>query len=282
MAQEKLQQSVNAAECIPVVIPGTEQRCMRSTDGSRTYRIFIAKPFGEPPPAGYPVIYLLDANSVFGTMVEALRMQSRRPDKTGVVPAVIVGIGYETDAPFDRGRYYDFTLPDSGAELPRRPDGADWPEPGGAKAFLSFIEQQLKPEIEQEFTIDVKRQAIFGHSLGGLFVLQTLFTKPALFQTYIAGSPSIHWHPSFFDEEHDFISKLQEADGDVKVLLGAGELEKTHKSGMNDNAKRLAARLAALEKQGIRAEYHEFKGEGHISVLPVLISRALQFAFKPV
>ncbi|WP_439329780.1 hypothetical protein, partial [Bacillus licheniformis] len=28
--------------------------------------------------------------------------------------------------------------------------------------------------------------------------------------------------------------------------------------------------------------YHEFKGEGHISVLPVLISRALQFAFKPV
>ncbi|AOP17128.1 alpha/beta hydrolase [Bacillus licheniformis] len=281
MAQEKLQQSVNAAECIPVAIPGTEQRCMRSLDGSRTYRIFIAKPFGEQPPAGYPVIYLLDANSVFGTMVEALRMQSRRPDKTGVGTAVIVGIGYETDAPFDRGRYYDFTLPESGAELPMRPDGADWPEPGGAKAFLSFIEQQLKPEIEQKFTIDVKRQAIFGHSLGGLFVLQTLFTKPDLFQTYIAGSPSIHWHPSFFDKEHDFVSKLQEADGDVKVLLGAGELEKTHKSGMNDNAKRLADRLAALESQGVRAEYHEFKGEGHISVLPVLISRALRFAFKP-
>ena len=39
--------------------------------------------------------------------------------------------------------------------------------------------------------------------------------------------------------------------------------------------------LGRFGKSGVRAEYHEFKGEGHISVLPVLISRALRFAFKP-
>ncbi|WP_307892735.1 alpha/beta hydrolase [Bacillus swezeyi] len=278
MVQEKHNQAVKAS---PVAIPGTEQRLMRSKDGKRSYRIFIGRPHGEPPPEGYPVIYLLDANSVFGTMIEAVRMQGRRPDKTGVVPAVIVGIGYETDAPFDPGRYYDFTLPMPGRELPQRPDGTDWPEPGGAEAFLSFIEEHLKPVIEQEFNIDAKRQAIFGHSLGGLFVLQVLFTKPALFQTYIAGSPSIHWNKPFFDEEHEFVSRLQETDVKVNVLLGAGELEKTHKSRMNDNAIKLAERLSALEHCGVSAEFIEFKEEGHISVLPVLISKALRFALSP-
>lgn len=81
------------------------------------------------------MIYLLDANSVFGTMVEAMRMQSRRPEKTGVVPAVIVGIGYETDAPFDPGRYYDFTLPVPPAELPERPDGRTGPNPAVRRLF---------------------------------------------------------------------------------------------------------------------------------------------------
>ncbi|MFN2744576.1 alpha/beta hydrolase [Bacillus sp. z60-18] len=278
MVQEKHDQTGKAA---PVTIPGTEQRLMQSIDGKRTYRILIAKPVGEAPPEGFPVIYLLDANSVFGTMVEAVRVQARRPDKTGVVPAVIVGIGYETDAPFDPGRYYDFTLPVSVRDLPQRPDGKGWPEPGGAEAFLTFIEERVKPMIEHDFSVDRKRQAIFGHSLGGLFVLQVLYKKPDLFQTYIAGSPSIHWNPSFFDEDCDFVSRLEKTGVNVNVLLGAGELEKTHKSGMNDNAERLASRLSAFESHGVHAEFHEFAGEGHISVLPVLINRALRFALSP-
>ncbi len=61
-------------------VPGTEVREMRSK-GGRTYRIFVSFPQEEPPASGFPVIYLLDANSVFGTMAEALRVQSRRPEK---------------------------------------------------------------------------------------------------------------------------------------------------------------------------------------------------------
>ncbi|MEC3607925.1 alpha/beta hydrolase [Bacillus glycinifermentans] len=281
MVHEKHDEAAKDAECPPVAIPGTKQRLMRSPSGDRNYRIFISSPIEEPPPSGYPVIYLLDANSVFGTMVEAVRMQARRSEKTGVVPAVIVGIGYETDAPFDPARYYDFTLPVRPENLPKRPDGAEWPESGGAEAFLSFIEEKVKPEIEREFKIDMRRQAIFGHSLGGLFVLQVLFTKPELFQTYIAGSPSIHWNQPFFEKEREFVSRLHAADAKVDVLLGAGELEKSHKSRMNERAEKLAERLSALEEFGVRAEFHEFEGEGHISVLPVFISRALRFALNP-
>ncbi|MDA7025409.1 alpha/beta hydrolase [Bacillus sp. CLL-7-23] len=282
MVHDQHLQSMGVADCSPVTIPGAQQRLMRSREGNRDYRIFIAKPSEEPPPTGYPVIYLLDGNSVFGTMVEAVRMQARRPEKTGVIPALIVGIGYQTDAPFDQRRIYDFTLPVSKDELPPRPDGREWPASGGAETFLSFIENDLKPQIEREFKIDKNRQTIFGHSLGGLFVLQALFRNPGLFQTYIAGSPSIHWNRSFFANEADFISRLQKTNLKVDVLLGAGELEKNHQCRMNDNAKTLANRLSALEKFGVRAEFTEFKGEGHITVLPVLISRALRFALNPV
>lgn len=62
-------------------------------------------------------MYVLDGNSLFGTMVEALRLQSRRPEKTGVVPAIIVGIGYQTEAPYHPLRHYDLTLTYSDASI---------------------------------------------------------------------------------------------------------------------------------------------------------------------
>jgi len=271
----------NGTDRLEVTIPRTEQWVMYSRDGNREYRIAVAKPGGEPPPSGYPVIYLLDANAVFGTMVEAVRVQARRPEKTGVVPAVIVGIGYRSDEPFVPARYYDFTLPVCVSELPPSPDGTAWPEHGGAEAFLNFIEEELKPKVERKFKIDSARQTIFGHSLGGLFVLHALFTRPGAFRTYVAGSPSIHWNKRLIlDEEQQFVSRLEQENIHVRILIAAGELEKNHESRMLDNAKELTERLSALASRGVHVEFKEFEGEGHVSVLPSLISRALRFALS--
>jgi len=284
VARQKIEQTamaVNDAAGRAVTLPRTEQRLMHSRAGNREYRIFVARPDGEPPPSGFPVIYLLDANAVFGTMVEAVRVQARRPEKTGVVPAVIVGIGYPEETPFAPGRFYDFTLPVPATELPTRPDGSAWPEIGGAEAFLAFIEEELKPVIEGEFKIDNKRQALFGHSLGGLFALHVLFTKPTAFRTYIAGSPSIHWNKRrLFEAERQFVSRLEREALNVEILLAVGELEKHHQSRINDNTKALADRLSALADRGVYVEFKEFEGEGHVSVLPALISRAVRFATR--
>ncbi|MDR6881146.1 alpha/beta hydrolase-fold protein [Bacillus sp. 3255] len=62
----------------------------------------------------------------------------------------------------------------------------------------------MQPRVERDYAIDRKRQAILGHSLGGLFVLQTLFTRPQTFQTYVAGSPSIHRNPRLIREQEDW------------------------------------------------------------------------------
>ncbi|SEG46850.1 alpha/beta hydrolase [Paenibacillus sp. UNC499MF] len=272
-----------------VTMPRSEQRTMRSRAENREYRIFIAVPEGEPPASGFPVVYVLDANSVFGTMVEAVRVQSRAPQRTGVIPAIVVGIGYPTDGPFHPARHYDFTRDIRVDELPFKLRDGERPEHGGAEAFMAFIEEELKPAIEETYCIDRRRQTIFGHSLGGLFVLHLLFARPEAFQCYVAGSPSIHWNKRvLLEEEQAFASKLSASAGqptgkpvDIKVFLAIGELEKSHHTGGGENASELCERLSALAACGVEAEYKDFEGEGHVSVLPPLISRAVRFALRP-
>lgn len=265
-----------------VILPRTKQCLMHSRVGNRPYLILVAAPDAEPPPAGFPVIYLLDGNAVFGTMVEAMRLQVQRPEKTGVVPAVIVGIGYPTDQPFSSQRFYDFTFPVCPEELLPKPDGTPWPRSGGAGNFLSFIEEELKPEIEKAFPVDKRNQAIVGHSLGGLFVLHVLFTRPETFRSYVAGSPSIHWNRTrLLEEERNFLARLKREPVDVRVLIAVGELEKNHQSRVHENAAELWGRLGAHADRGVHAEFKVFEGENHASVLTVLMSRTLRFALGP-
>nr|WP_249669870.1 alpha/beta hydrolase-fold protein [Bacillus altitudinis] len=150
---------------------------------------------------------------------------------------------------------------------------------GGASTFFSFLEKTVKPYIEQRFPINQSRQTLFGHSLGGLFVLHTLFEHPDAYQTYIAGSPSIHWNKKLFlEKEHQFTNYIRQVPMDVRLLVGVGELEKHHPCQMNDHAHSLANRMLPLSPYGLHTAYHEFPEEGHTSVLPVLMNYAFRFA----
>lgn len=88
----------------PVVLPGAEQFDVKSKAG-REYRIFLAAPAGKAPAAGYPVIYLPDANGDFPILLSAVRRQAR-----GGGGAVVVGIGYPGEAKaFGERRTFDLT-----------------------------------------------------------------------------------------------------------------------------------------------------------------------------
>ena len=192
-------------------------------------------------------------------------------------PAIIVGIGYPTDQPFSPYRVYDFTRPISKENLPPHPTGLEWPPHGGAEHFLTFIKEVVKPEIERNLPVNINKQTLFGHSLGGLFVLQTLFSEPDTFHTYIAGSPSIHWDPKFFiSEKEAFIQKIKQSERQIKIMIGVGELEKQHFSGMNKNAAAISEDLNKLYEYGIRIQFREFSEESHVSVLLPLINRAIK------
>ncbi|MCO7126539.1 alpha/beta hydrolase-fold protein [Sporolactobacillus shoreicorticis] len=262
---------------LPYSIPDTQHWELKSENVACTYQIFTYKPNVPAPEEGYPVLYVLDANATFGSIVEAVRLQTRQPK--GYDPTVVVGIGYQTDGPFDiTGRFRDFTVEAADNELLPRGDGKSWPKNGGADAFLKFINEELKPEIQTQFSINTNRQALFGHSLGGFFALYTLFTNPSAFQCYIAGSPSIWWKNRYLIElEKSFSEKVTADQGESaevsKLLLAVGGKEVDF---MIADAEQMYQQLRA-DVPNLHVAYRLFKGEDHVPVIHPLISKALRF-----
>ncbi|WP_210324513.1 alpha/beta hydrolase [Chelatococcus reniformis] len=268
----------------PAVIPASEVRDVVARSGL-AYRIFVGKPQREAPRGGYPVLYVLDGNAVFGTAVETMRLQSWRSEVSGVDPTLIVAIGYPGDAALslDR-RALDYTPRPAGVAADARSGGAD--------AFLDFIETELKPQIERDLPVDRSRQALFGHSFGGLFVLHALFNRPGTFQAYVAASPSIWWHDrTILAAEASFVARASGIAPKPRLLITVGadeqpqvpaaalpspHLTRIASARMVEEAEALAGRLAA--SGALPVAFVSFAGENHASVIPAALSRALRFA----
>jgi predicted alpha/beta superfamily hydrolase len=240
-----------------------------------------------------PVLYLLDGNVTFPIAAASVAAQSRRPEITGVQPALVVGIGYPNAAWLDPGRRtFDYTLPLAQDLLPPRPDDRPWPPTGGADQFLDFLQQDVQPWIERAFDVDPARRAIFGHSFGGLLVLHALFTRPALFDSYIAASPSIWFGGDSLQTEMDRFLTAPGRGRRRDLLITVGSLEQTgadrpensshqawlKRNRMVDNAREQAAKLSVMEPSALRVCFKQFDDENHASVVPAAISRALRFA----
>lgn len=143
--------------------------------------VLIRTPAGyETNKVSYPVLYMTDGDAHMGhtaSTIEFLTQNGRIPD------LIVVGVT-NTD------RTRDLTPAksndkDAGGNL-------RWPTSGGADNFLKFFETELIPEIEKGYRVQPYR--IFaGHSLGGLFAIHAMISKPGLFNSYIAVSPSLQW-----------------------------------------------------------------------------------------
>jgi predicted alpha/beta superfamily hydrolase len=72
--------------------------------------------------------------------------------------------------------------------------GAATTHPAGGNAFLRFLTEELKPELQSRYAIDANDSTFFGSSLGELFGAWTLLTSLVTFQRYILASPAITWN----------------------------------------------------------------------------------------
>ncbi|MDH4617820.1 alpha/beta hydrolase-fold protein [Brevibacillus sp. AY1] len=255
-------------------IPNTYHHSMRAKRSGREYRISISVPPDPPPANGYPVLYVLDGNAVFGSMAEAMRLQGRKPH--GIEPQVIVGIGYDADVPMvTDARFYDYTEEADASELPERRDHSAWPKTGGIEEFIAFIEEDLKPTVERFCSIDQKRQGLFGHSLGGYFALYVLFTRPEAFQTYIVGSPSIWWKGHSLLQKWPAVEqRLQKGELHAALLITIGEEERVD---MVADAEELYTRMLPYQGDHFHVSFRKMEREGHISVLHPMISEIMRF-----
>lgn len=112
------------------------------------------------------------------------------------------------------------------------------PVVGGSAAFRAFIAEELVPEIERRYRTTGAR-GIIGESLAGLFIVETLFEQPALFDTWIAFSPSLWWNDAALTRSAD--ARLQRMPGlQGRMLLAWGDEDNIgpHAQALSDTVRR--------------------------------------------
>jgi predicted alpha/beta superfamily hydrolase len=175
-------------------LPQTLQFDFTSALNGLAYRVRVARPFVPPPPAGYPVLFVLDGDGFFGSFAEAARLRALGRE---IEPAVVVGIGYPDDDIFVtmNRRNLDLTFSDMSSAGLEAGKAALQPgtEFGGGEVFQRIIETEIQPQVAALVPVDAARQVLWGHSLAGYFALATLFGRPDWFQTVVASDPSIFW-----------------------------------------------------------------------------------------
>ena len=177
--------------------------------------------------------FLVDGNAYFWTAVDV----SRRMEYLGRKRTVVVGIGYPNDkAVYDYRRGPDLTpaCPNDDYEMPLDKHGKPRTDIsfGKAKEFLDFVQDDVMEHVFGTLLPLPKlrngRKALYGHSYGGIFALHALFTRPTLFDTFIAASPIIWWNRSFLTkvEEPEFLARDDELKSSPSLLLTCGGCKK--------------------------------------------------------
>ena len=169
----------------------------------------------------------------------------------------------------------------------------------GANEFRRFLIEELRPQIAAAHQVDPSREALFGYSLGGLFVLDTLLQHPGAYRSYIASSPSIWWNDcAVLKHVPDFARAVEGGAASPRVLITVGDQEQAsprrlppgmsrevveaevREGRMVDNAWELGTRLEKLKGDGYHARFHAFEDEDHLTGLAASVGRALDFASR--
>jgi hypothetical protein len=124
----------------------------------------------------YPVIYLLDGDWHFVSVVGMLQQLSYINGNTICPEMIVVGIPV-------KDRYRDFT-PTCDSSISKTS--------GGYNNFISFINKELIPYIDSNYQT-APYKILIGHSLGGLTVMNTIIKSPEMFNAYVAIDPSLWW-----------------------------------------------------------------------------------------
>ena len=207
----------------------------------RTYRVSLPASYSWAEDRTYPVLYVLDGQEQFAHTASSAGFLADH----GEIPEMIV-IGIDSTV-----RIRDFTQ-------------TDWPQAyvggGGAGNFKRFLSQEFIPSVEKTYRTNGFR-VLSGHSAAGQFVLYCLTSEPALFQAYMALSPSLDWdnHLPQRSLESSF-----EATRSLKAFLYVARSDDSGQALADDE--RLVQTLKTKSPAGFRWYSAAFPEETHTSM----------------
>ncbi|RXR17257.1 alpha/beta hydrolase [Flavobacterium amnicola] len=231
---------------------------LKSTVLNEDRKLNIYFPAGYDATTSYPVIYLLDGSADQDFIHIVGIVQFANYDWINMLSKSIV-VGIEN---VDRRR--DFTFPTTIEK-----DKQDFPTTGGSEKFITFLEKELQPYIEQKYKTTASK-TIIGQSLGGLLATEILFKMPRLFTNYIIVSPSIWWNKqSLFAVAPEFANT--NFNQKTKVFISVGK----EGSVMEKDAKKL---YEMVKKNGksIDSHFHYFNDSSHADILHLAVYKAFE------
>ncbi len=252
----------------PFSIRDSETRVLpRSADG-RQYQISVALPgsYASQPQRRYPVLYVTDAYWDFPTVQTSYG--NLVYDRT-VPEFIIVGFGYAGEK-LDFGTLRQWELSPVPVD---KPTG----ESGHAAEFLEAIEQEIIPFVERTYRVDPGFRVMAGSSLGGLFTLYAMYTKPGLFQGYIAVSPAAREHHEWLLGYEDAFARSGQP-LKARLYLSAAEDEWPM---FRAAIERFHERLAGRRYPGFVFQYRLVDGMRHAGTKAEGYVRGMQFVFLP-
>lgn len=219
---------------------------LRSSHTGNGYPVHIYVPPGDAAArAAMPVVYLLDGDSRFNTLVDIVETSRTR--------VIIAAIGNEAR------RNEDYV-----------PSNTCTMGGGGQVAYLNFIRLELTPYIEANVGGHPLRRVLLGHSHGGSFVLYALFAEGGAnrhFAAYLSSDASIACM-------QDTVYGWEAAYAAAHTTLPT-RLHLAHAANVANID--FAAQLRGRRYSGLTLAAHAYGG-GHVGMIPVAFADALAFA----
>jgi len=243
------------------------------------FELFYLLPKDYSSSADYPVIVFLDGNwysEFFRDEVNKLIESNQIP------PAIVVGVGYPMDGGYKElcshctdaeddiliPRFRDFTYPKIDT----------WTIPTGeGDKFAEFLNEELVPKIENEYSIDTNRLFLMGHSLGGLSMFYNMFEYPnPKFDGFAALSPSIYWGEGYsFSLEENY--SQNHSDFNTKLYIAYGTAESGSLAVHTDE---MIERIENRNYPSLQLKTEVFVGASHRQVAWEGFSEGMIFLLK--
>jgi len=240
------------------------QKQFASRDGKRHYNVWTGVPNKSAPPGGFPVLYMLDGNAAMDKLSEAFLQQLFAAN-----PPVLVAVGYQTELPFDLdSRAYDYTPPGTDMQQLRGRAG------GGSNAFRQLLEERIAPAVEKGIAINPAQRGLWGHSYGGLFVLESWLTSPFFTITFSA-VPSLARNDFQLLKAMEAVSPQQAAGKHLYLMEGDGDRRAQDENSESGVLPRVRSTLAQLDQHGVPATYRLFPGLTHGAMFATSLQAAL-------
>jgi predicted alpha/beta superfamily hydrolase len=141
----------------------------------REFSVYFPPSYNTSVNQKYPVLYILDGDYNFQYVAGFLELQGAISE---IIPEMIlVAISGKATQEYRKNC---------------KPHIEGVEDSGNAEEVANFIAQELIPYVNKNYkAADYK--ILGGHSVGGIFVINTAITHPDLFDNYIAISPALWW-----------------------------------------------------------------------------------------